>query len=137
HRLLSRLVYHATRWRWRPWKNLLIRRVVKRYGVDMSEAAQPDPLAYPDFNAFFTRALRADARPVEAAPDAIACPADGRISQAGRIRDGRIFQAKGHHFSTTELLASSDDADHWHDGHFVTVYLSPRDYHRVHMPLAG
>ncbi|HET9190124.1 MAG TPA: phosphatidylserine decarboxylase, partial [Rudaea sp.] len=95
HRALSRLVYWATRWTWAPWKNFLIGRVVKAYGVDMSQAAQPDPFAYPSFNAFFTRALKPDARPVAADERVIACPADGRISQLGSIRDERIFQAKG------------------------------------------
>lgn len=81
HRALSRLVYWATRWTWAPWKNFLIGRVVKAYGVDMSQAAQADPFAYPSFNAFFTRALKPGARPIAADERVIACPADGRISQ--------------------------------------------------------
>ncbi len=137
HHLLSHVVRHATRWTWRPWKNFLIGRVVRRYRVDMTAARQPDPLAYPHFNAFFTRALRADARPPDPDPCAIACPADGRISQAGSIRDGRIVQAKGQDFSVAELLADADAAAVYRDGCFATIYLSPRDYHRVHMPLAG
>lgn len=137
HKLLSRVVYHATRWRWRPWKNLLIRSVVRSYRVDMSEAAQPDPLAYPSFNAFFTRPLRAGARPCDADADVVVCPADGRISQAGRIRDGRILQAKGQDFSVAELLADAAAATPYANGEFVTVYLSPRDYHRVHAPFCG
>lgn len=137
HHLLSRVVFHATRWTWRPWKNFLIGQVVRRYRVDMDEAAQPDPSAYPHFNAFFTRLLRDDARPQPADPHAIACPADGRISQAGKIREGRIFQAKGQSFSVTELLGDDDATALYADGHFATIYLSPRDYHRVHMPLAG
>lgn len=137
HRLLSRIVFHATRWTWRPWKNFLIDQVVRRYQVDMSEAAQPDPFAYPHFNAFFTRLLRDDARPVPADSRAITCPADGRVSQAGSIGEGRILQAKGQDFSVAELLGDEDAATTYRDGHFVTVYLSPRDYHRVHMPLAG
>ena len=88
HRLLSRIVYYATRWTWRPWKNWLIASVVRNYRVDMGEAEQPDPLAYPSFNAFFTRALKPGARPIPADTGAIVCPADGRISQCGRIRDG-------------------------------------------------
>lgn len=137
HRLLSRIVYHATRWRWRAWKNRLIASVVRRYDVDMSEAEQPDAFAYPTFNAFFTRALRADARPLANEPTAILCPADGRISQSGPIHDGRILQAKGREFSVAEFLAGDDDTRIYTDGSFVTVYLSPRDYHRVHMPLDG
>lgn len=137
HRLLSRVVYHATRWTWRPWKNFLIDRVVRRYRVDMAEAEQSDPFAFRHFNAFFTRALRPDARPVAAGADTVVCPADGRVSQAGEIRDGRIFQAKGQDFSVAELLADEQAATRYRNGRFVTVYLSPRDYHRVHMPLAG
>lgn len=137
HRALSRLVYWATRWTWQTWKNFLIGRVVKAYRVDMSEAVQPDPFAYPSFNAFFTRALKPDARPMPADARAIACPADGRISQFGTIRDGRIFQAKGQDFSAAELLGDEAAAAPYRDGRFITVYLSPRDYHRVHAPLAG
>jgi phosphatidylserine decarboxylase len=137
HRLLSRVVYWATRWTWRPWKNWLIGTIVKNYRVDMNEAEQPDPFVHPSFNAFFTRALKAGAR--QAPPDArdIACPADGRISQLGPIRDGRIFQAKGQEFSAAELLGDAAAAAPYTNGFFVTVYLSPRDYHRVHAPLAG
>jgi phosphatidylserine decarboxylase len=142
HRLLSRLVYWATRWTWRPWKNLLISTVVKNYNVDMAQAQQSDPLAYPSFNAFFTRALKPGARGAPADTDAIACPADGRISQFGAIvpdqgGDGRIFQAKGFDFSAAELLGDSAAAAPYTNGYFITVYLSPRDYHRVHAPLAG
>ncbi len=137
HRLLSRLVLWATRWTWRPWKNLLIRRVVSAYAVDLRQAQIEDPTAYPHFNAFFTRPLKDGARPQPADPQAIACPADGRISQAGAISDSRIFQAKGQDFSTAELLGDVGAALPYANGRFVTVYLSPRDYHRVHMPLAG
>jgi phosphatidylserine decarboxylase len=137
HRALSRLVYCATRWTWAPWKNFLIGRVVKAYGVDMSQAKQSDPFAYPTFNAFFTRALKTGARPIPADERVIACPADGRISQYGTIRDGRIFQAKGHDFSTAELLGNEAAAAPYANGQFITVYLSPRDYHRVHAPLSG
>lgn len=135
--MLSRIVYWATRRTWPPWKNFLIRRIVARYAVDMSEALQPDPLAYPSFNAFFTRALKAGARALPTDAQAIACPADGRISQFGRIRDGRILQAKGMDFSVAELLGDANAASAFAQGHFITVYLSPRDYHRVHMPLSG
>jgi len=137
HRFLSRIVYWATRWTWRPWKNFLIGRIVKSYGVDMAQAAQSDPFAYPSFNAFFTRALREGARTAPVDPRAIACPADGRISQLGAIRDGRIFQAKGQDFSVAELLGDATEAQKYTNGQFITVYLSPRDYHRVHAPLAG
>jgi phosphatidylserine decarboxylase len=137
HRFLSRLVHWGTRWTWKPWKNLLIRRVVASYDVDLGEAETADFAAYPNFNAFFTRALKAGARPPDPDPDAILSPADGRISQAGAIDHGRIFQAKGFDFGTGELLADDARAAPFHDGSFATIYLSPRDYHRVHMPLAG
>lgn len=134
---MSRIVRAATRWTFRPWKDFLIRRVVRGYRVDMAEAAEPDPRAYPDFNTFFTRALRPGARQPDPDPDAILCPADGRISQAGRIETGRILQAKGHLYSVAELLADEAHAAAYREGCFATVYLSPRDYHRVHMPLDG
>lgn len=138
HRLLSRLVYRATRWTFAPWKNWLIATIVRNYQVDLGEAAQPDPRAYPHFNAFFTRELKPGARVPASAADAILSPADGRISQAGRIEAGRIFQAKGQSFTATELLGGDEDAAApYANGQFATVYLSPRDYHRVHMPLAG
>ena len=134
---LSRIVRAATRWTWRPWKDFLIGRVVRAYHVDMTEAALPDPFAYPSFNAFFTRALRDGARRADRDSDAILSPADGRISQIGHIQDGRILQAKGRTYSVAELLADADAAEQYRDGFFATIYLSPRDYHRVHMPLDG
>jgi len=137
HRFLSRIVYWATRWEWTPWKNFLIREIVQRYDVDMSQAAQPDPLAYQHFNAFFTRKLKPGARSAAPDPQAILCPADGRISQCGPIRDGRIFQAKGQEYTAAELLGSDEAAAPFRNGSFATIYLSPRDYHRVHMPLSG
>ncbi|HRQ65625.1 MAG TPA: archaetidylserine decarboxylase [Xanthomonadaceae bacterium] len=137
HRLLSRLALWAARWRFRPWKNLLIGQAVKRFRVDMAEAAEPDPHAYPHFNAFFTRALKAKARVADPDPAALLCPADGTVSQAGDIRDGRIFQAKGLDYSVAELLGDAEAARTFEGGVFATIYLSPRDYHRVHMPLAG
>jgi len=142
HHALSRLVYWATRWTWRPWKNFLIARVVRSYRVDMRQALVEDPAAYLTFNAFFTRALKADARPLPDDPGAVLCPADGRISQIGSIAAGadgsaRLFQAKGFDFSAAELLGSETAAEVYGGGIFTTVYLSPRDYHRVHMPLAG
>jgi len=137
HRLLSRIVYWATRWTWRPWKNWLIATVVRNYRVDMSEAEQSDPFAFASFNAFFTRALKSGARSAPPDARAIACPADGRISQLGAIRAGQIFQAKDQEFSVAELLADDAAAGAYANGTFVTVYLSPRDYHRVHAPLAG
>ena len=138
HRALSRVVYWATRWTFVPWKNWLISTIVRNYQVNMAEAAQPDPMAYQHFNAFFTRKLRADARRADADPAALLSPADGRISQAGAIVDGRIFQAKGQEYTAAELLGGDEAAAApYRNGRYATVYLSPRDYHRVHMPLAG
>lgn len=137
HRFLSRLVYWATRWTFRPWKNFLIRQITRRFAVDLSEAQTPELDAFEHFNAFFTRALKPGARVAAADPQALLCPADGRISQAGPIREGRIFQAKGQEYTAAELLGDEAAAAPYRDGSFVTVYLSPRDYHRVHMPLAG
>jgi len=119
-------------------KNTFISWFVKRYQVDMSLALEENPLAYASFNDFFTRALKADARPIASAQNAIVCPADGAISQLGAIRDGRIFQAKGQEYTALELLGGDEAlAAEFDEGNFATVYLSPRDYHRVHMPYTG
>ncbi|NII10118.1 archaetidylserine decarboxylase [Oleiagrimonas sp. C23AA] len=137
HRACSRVVYWATRWRFGPWKHWLISQIVRRYDVDMSQAAEPDIRSYPTFNAFFTRALKAGARAPAGDADTLLCPADGKISQTGRIENGRIFQAKGQSYSAAELLGSEEAAAPYRNGHFATIYLSPRDYHRVHMPADG
>jgi phosphatidylserine decarboxylase len=109
---------------------------VGRYGVNMAEAAEPDIAHYASFNEFFTRALKPGARPLAAAD--LVCPVDGAISQLGAIKRDQIFQAKGHHYSTTALLAGDAGlASRFHDGHFATLYLSPKDYHRIHMPCDG
>ena len=137
HRLLSSLarrLAYSTRPGLKQW---LIDTVTRKFGVDLSEAAEPDPTAYPSFNAFFTRALKPGARTPDADPRALLMPADGHISQCGPIVEGRIFQAKGQGFTAAELLGSEADAAPFRDGSFATVYLSPRDYHRVHMPWTG
>ena len=109
---------------------------VRRYGVDMSEAADPDIASYRSFNAFFTRALKPGARPLAAA--SWVCPVDGAISQFGAIEHDQIFQAKGHQYSTTALVGGDAAlAAHFQDGSFATLYLSPKDYHRIHMPCDG
>jgi phosphatidylserine decarboxylase len=117
----------------------LIRWFIGRYGVNMAEAADPDPAAYPSFNEFFTRALKPGARPLaEVGPGGLLCPVDGAISQFGAVREGRIFQAKGHDYTATALVGGDAAlAAHFHGGHFATLYLSPKDYHRIHMPCAG
>ena len=117
-------------------KNRVIRIFVRHFKVDMTEAIEPDPTRYACFNDFFTRALRDGARPLAEAD--LVCPADGAISQLGPIEFGRIFQAKGQLFSTVELLGGDTQrATQFIDGNFATIYLSPRDYHRVHMPIKG
>ncbi|MEC5399593.1 archaetidylserine decarboxylase [Uliginosibacterium sp. H1] len=114
----------------------VIRWFVGRYGVDMSEAANPDIASYPSFNEFFTRALKPGARPLADAD--FICPVDGAISQFGAIERDQIFQAKGHRYSTTTLVGGDAQlAAKFQDGHFATLYLSPRDYHRIHMPCEG
>jgi phosphatidylserine decarboxylase len=114
----------------------VIRKFVARYQVNMVEASNPDPAAYPTFNEFFTRALKQGARPISDA--ALICPVDGAISQFGKIEQDQIFQAKGHRYSTTTLVGGDAQlAAQFQDGHFATLYLSPRDYHRIHMPAAG
>ena len=118
------------------WTTATIRWFIQHYRVNMDEAAEPDPSAYPTFNAFFTRALRSGARPL--APATLTCPVDGTISQLGAIKDGSIFQAKGHSYTATALLGGDASlAAIFTDGSFATLYLSPRDYHRIHMPCDG
>jgi phosphatidylserine decarboxylase len=109
---------------------------IKRYGVNMAEALNPDPASYKSFNEFFTRPLKPGARPLAQA-DYI-CPVDGAISQFGRIEKDQIFQAKGHSYSTTALVGGDAKlASEFQGGHFACLYLSPKDYHRIHMPVAG
>jgi len=134
---LSRLVGHLANCPWALCKTPLIHWFAHHYQVDMTEAARPHLQDYSSFNDFFTRALQADARPIAAAPDHLACPADGMISQFGRIEEGRILQAKGSAYDIGELLANEALAPLFRHGHYATVYLSPKDYHRVHMPLDG
>ncbi|MEQ8953714.1 MAG: archaetidylserine decarboxylase, partial [Gammaproteobacteria bacterium] len=119
-------------------KNLLIRWFIKRYQVDMTEAACEEASAYQSFNDFFTRALKPGARPIDCSSGAIVSPADGAISQFGYIDGDQLYQAKGREFSLQALLAGDDlQSARYVGGSFMTVYLSPRDYHRVHLPLAG
>jgi phosphatidylserine decarboxylase len=134
---LSRLILRATRVR-SPWfKNWLIGGFLKLYAIDMAEAAQSDPYAYGSFNEFFTRELKAGARPIASAPSEIACPVDGAVSEAGRIDGDRLLQAKGRDYTLAELLASQPWAKDFAGGSFATIYLAPFNYHRIHMPLRG
>lgn len=119
-------------------KDAFIQWFVKAYDVDMSEAVEEDPTAYYCFNDFFTRAIKPEVRPICALPHSVVCPTDGVISQIGDVQDGRIFQAKGQDFTLLELLGGKRQlADMFMGGTFANVYLSPKDYHRVHMPLRG
>lgn len=136
--LISRAAGKLANSRWIWLKNTLIKAFIKRYKVNMSEAAIEDYRAYPTFNQFFTRELKPDARPLVSHPNVAVCPADGVVSQAGKIKQGRMFQAKGHYFNLVELLGGSQakSLPFW-NGSYATIYLAPKDYHRVHMPFAG
>ena len=126
----------VAQWRGGAVTTAIIRWFVGRYGVNMAEAANSSLESYPTFNEFFTRALAPGARPL--APAALVCPVDGAISQFGAITGGRIFQAKGHDYGTTALVGGDAAlAAQFNEGHFATLYLSPKDYHRIHMPCSG
>jgi phosphatidylserine decarboxylase len=134
---LTRLAGRVASWQGGAGTERLIRWFVGRYGVDMNEAAEPNVAAYASFNEFFTRALKPGARPL--AQTELICPVDGAISQFGAIEGGdQIFQAKGHTYSTQALVGGDAElARRFENGHFATLYLSPRDYHRIHMPCGG
>jgi len=118
------------------WVRHVIPWFIRRYGVNMAEAANPDPRSYATFNEFFTRSLKPGVRPLARAD--FVCPVDGAISQYGPIQRDQIFQAKGHHYSTRALVGGDAElAAQFDDGAFATIYLSPKDYHRIHMPCAG
>jgi phosphatidylserine decarboxylase len=134
---LSRLVLRATRVRARGFKNWLIGGFLKLYSVEMSDAVQPDPFGYGSFNEFFTRALKPEKRRFAPEPDAILCPVDGTVSEAGPIDADLLLQAKGRRYSLSDLLAAQSWAAHFEGGSFATIYLAPFNYHRIHMPLQG
>lgn len=135
-RALTVLAGKIAGWRGGVLTKALIRWFVRRYRVNMVEAANPDISSYPTFNEFFTRPLRAGARPLAKAP--FICPVDGAISQFGAIVADQVFQAKGHSYSTTALVGGDAQlAAQFQSGSFATLYLSPRDYHRIHMPCDG
>ena len=136
--VLSRLAHRITRSRVPLVKNALIRGFVDHFHPDMSEAEQPDPLGYETFNAFFTRALRAQARPCDADPAALVSPVDGTVSQIGRLDGSWLVQAKDHAYTLESLLAADLSwPPQFRGGAFATLYLAPFNYHRVHMPLRG
>lgn len=133
-RLVGRLADCKTAW----IKNRFISWFNRQYQINMTEAFEENPLAYPSFNAFFTRALKPESRPIDSDPDVLISPADGAISQLGKIEHGRIFQAKGRDYGLTTLLGGDlKRAEPFINGEFATIYLSPKDYHRVHMPISG
>lgn len=122
----------------RPWlKNKLISAAIKAFDINMAEAATEDLDAYANFNAFFTRELKAGVRPIDTSKTSLISPADGAISQAGQISKNRILQAKGIDYSVSRLVGNSTQALTYENGSFATIYLSPKDYHRVHMPISG
>jgi phosphatidylserine decarboxylase len=138
---LSRIVYRLTRSRSRGVKNALIGNFMRGFSPDLSDALQPDPLAYGSFNEFFTRALRPGARPMDSNDGALISPVDGAVSQIGRLDGSQILQAKGHQYSLEALLGGAAGATDWAPrfarGCFATLYLAPFNYHRIHMPLSG
>jgi len=135
---LSRTMHRLARSRQPLLRNALVRSVLKAYPqIDLSEAAQPDPGAYESFNAFFTRALRPESRPVASGPGEIACPVDGTVSQLGAIESGSLVQAKGMSYTSAALLADASAAVRYAGGSFACLYLAPYNYHRIHMPVDG
>lgn len=138
HHALSRLVGCLAACE-TPWiKDPLIKWFSRRFDISLDEAEIQDPTAFPHFNAFFTRALKDGARPINNTPKGVVSPADGVISQCGKIRGSDVLQAKGAYFSVYELLGGDSElASEFTNGHFATIYLSPKDYHRVHMPVTG
>ncbi len=138
HHALSGMMSKLTHCENKVWKNLFIKQVIRHYGVNMNEALEQDICAFKSFNDFFTRELKPGVRIFTTERNAIACPADGTVSQAGYITDGEIFQAKGKSYTATDLLGGSPErAEPFNNGVFTTIYLSPKDYHRMHMPLTG
>jgi phosphatidylserine decarboxylase len=134
---ISRLVLAATRVRTHWFKNALIRGFLKLYDIDMRDAVQSDPLSYASFNEFFTRALRAETRPLAADARAVVSPVDGTISECGGIEGETLVQAKGKLYTLSDLLAGQSWARRFAGGSFATIYLAPYNYHRIHMPLRG
>lgn len=138
HHFISRQVFRLTRITCPTVVPHAIRLFSKIFKVNLTEAVNSDPASYPTFNAFFTRPLQAELRPIAKGTQVLVSPVDGRISQMGRIEAGRIFQAKGHEYSALELLGGDEARSApFLNGQFMTIYLSPRDYHRIHMPLNG
>jgi phosphatidylserine decarboxylase len=137
-RALGRIVYTLARSRRAGLKNLLIGGFCRLYGVDLAEAENPDPSSYASFNAFFTRALRPGARPVQGSETTVACPVDGRLTEFGTLTEDRLLQAKGMDYRLADLLDEEPARlERFVGGRFLTVYLAPHNYHRVHLPVAA
>ncbi|HKY90369.1 MAG TPA: archaetidylserine decarboxylase [Nevskiaceae bacterium] len=136
-RFLSWLMYKVTRVEAAWFRVRFIRFFMKLYRIDLAEAVETDPDAFPSFNAFFTRALKPGARPLPDDPFAFVSPVDGKVSQLGKIEKTGIFQAKGHAYSAADLLADPALAEPFDGGDFCTIYLAPNNYHRIHMPIGG
>ncbi|CAA9891661.1 Phosphatidylserine decarboxylase proenzyme [Candidatus Methylobacter favarea] len=138
HHVLSGMMSNLTHSENRLLKSLFINQIIRYYGVNMDEALTQDISVFKSFNHFFTRELKPGLRPISNELGVVASPADGVVSQAGNITDGKIFQAKGKSFAATELLGGSEErARPFNNGLFATIYLAPKDYHRLHMPLTG
>ncbi len=135
--LLTRLIYRATRIRTPLLKRWTILLFVKAFRVDISDSENPVPDGFLTFNDFFTRALKAGARPLDSAPEALLCPCDGTLSQFGPMENDRLIQAKGVDYDLDELVGDAGVAERFRGGRFATVYLAPYNYHRVHMPVTG
>ncbi len=138
HHLISGIVYKVARIKFTPIKNFTLKIYLHLHEVNMSEAIEENPYAYETLNAFFTRALKPTARTIDNSENALVCPVDGKVSQAQAIENGRVFQAKGQDYSLLELVGGIDElARPFTNSSFATIYLSPRDYHRIHMPIDG
>jgi phosphatidylserine decarboxylase len=135
---LSVLMHSLTQSQCTWFKNVFIKFIIAKYKVNIAEVAQTDLTTFNSFNAFFTRELRKGVRPIALGENVITSPVDGAISQIGPISGGRIVQAKGRHYSVVELLGGDEGlAEQFEQGQFATIYLSPKDYHRIHMPMTG
>lgn len=135
---LSRLIGMLADSKVKPVKNFLIKQFIDQFNVNMSEAENPDPKSYASFNEFFVRPLKSDIRTVDTASDAFCSPADGAISEFGEIKNDKLIQAKGYNFDLLSLVGDDPAlAEPFSGGNFATIYLSPKDYHRVHMPFKG
>lgn len=137
-KLFTRFVAAVVQCRFKWWRKIFLAWYIRHYQVDMSLVVEEDPMVYADFNNFFTRELKPEVRPIASGVGEIVCPCDGGVSQIGEIKQDRVFQAKGHDYSLQDLLGGDQQlAAQFENGNYATLYLSPKDYHRVHMPCDG